>query len=103
MVASQDSSSCPSCREGMKDMGRDHAGLGLWVLFVLLTAAPLGGGENILVINLSEAQAFQMGKMTSMRVVQPDVGAKRLTLNFSISQDGREFSQHVHDYSDDTI
>ncbi len=38
-----------------------------------------------------------------MRVVQPDVGAKRLTLNFSVSQDGREFSQHVHDYSDDTI
>jgi mannose-6-phosphate isomerase-like protein (cupin superfamily) len=38
-----------------------------------------------------------------MRVVQPDIGAKRLTLNFSVSQDGREFSQHVHDYSDDTI
>ena len=24
-------------------------------------------------------------------------------MNFSVSQDGREFSQHVHDYSDDTI
>jgi mannose-6-phosphate isomerase-like protein (cupin superfamily) len=59
--------------------------------------------ERVRVIKLSEAQAFHMGKVTSMRVVQPDVGAKRLTLNFSISQDGREFSQHVHDYSDDTI
>jgi mannose-6-phosphate isomerase-like protein (cupin superfamily) len=74
-----------------------------WVVTGLaILALPLGA-EGVRVIKLSEAQAFHMGRVTSMRVVQPDVGAKRLTLNFSISQDGREFSQHVHDYSDDTI
>ena len=69
----------------------------------LLFLACLADAESIRVIKLSEGQAFHMGKVTSTRVVQPDVGAKRLTLNFSVSQDGREFSQHVHDYSDDTI
>ncbi len=65
--------------------------------------APAAHAQSVRVIKLSEGQAFHMGKVTSTRVVQPDVGAKRLTLNFSVSQDGREFSQHVHDYSDDTI
>jgi mannose-6-phosphate isomerase-like protein (cupin superfamily) len=68
-----------------------------------LALACLGRAENVRVIKLADAQAFHMGKVTSMRVVQPDVGARRLTLNYSVSQDGREFSQHVHDYSDDTI
>jgi mannose-6-phosphate isomerase-like protein (cupin superfamily) len=31
------------------------------------------------------------------------MGAKRTTLNYSVSQNGSEFSQHVHDQSDDTI
>jgi len=65
--------------------------------------ASAGKAQSVRVIKLSEGQAFHMGKVTSTRVVQPNVGAKRLTLNFSVSQDGREFSQHVHDYSDDTI
>lgn len=69
-------------------MGTGQVGRGLCVLFGLLTAAPWVQAENIRVIKLSEAQAFQMGKVTSRRVVQPDVGAKRLTLNFSVSQDG---------------
>ena len=68
-----------------------------------LAIASVGQAQSVRVIKLSEAQAFHMGKVTSMRVVQPSVGAKRLTLNFSVSQDGREFSQHVHDHSDDTI
>jgi mannose-6-phosphate isomerase-like protein (cupin superfamily) len=66
-------------------------------------AACLAQAQSVRVIKLSEGQAFHMGKVTSTRVVQPDIGAKRLTLNFSVSQDGREFSQHVHDHSDDTI
>ena len=73
-----------------------------WIALGFL-AAPWGQAQSVRVIKLSEAQAFHMGRVTSMRVVQPDVGAKRLTLNYSVSQDGREFSQHVHDYSDDTI
>jgi mannose-6-phosphate isomerase-like protein (cupin superfamily) len=44
-----------------------------------------------------------MGKVTSRRIVHPDIGAKLTTLNYSVSQDGAEFSQHVHDNSDDTI
>jgi quercetin dioxygenase-like cupin family protein len=44
-----------------------------------------------------------MGTVTSRRIVHPDIGAKRLTLNYSVSQAGSEFAQHVHDYSDDTI
>src|ERR1700691_5787296 len=76
---------------------------GVWIAFALFAMAPAAHAQSVRVIKLSEGQAFHMGKVTSTRVVQPDVGAKRLTLNFSVSQDGREFSQHVHDYSDDTI
>jgi mannose-6-phosphate isomerase-like protein (cupin superfamily) len=78
----------------------EHPGL---VIAVALVAAASAQAQSVRVIKLSEGQAFHMGKVTSTRVVQPNVGAKRLTLNFSVSQDGREFSQHVHDYSDDTI
>jgi mannose-6-phosphate isomerase-like protein (cupin superfamily) len=74
-----------------------------WMVLGLVAMTPLASAQNVRVIKLSEGQAFHMGKVTSTRVVQPGVGAKRLTLNFSVSQDGREFSQHVHDYSDDTI
>src|SRR5262245_39715600 len=44
-----------------------------------------------------------MGSVTSRRIIHPDVGAKNLTLNLSVSQAGAEFAQHVHDQSDDTI
>src|SRR5580658_620428 len=74
-----------------------------WIAAGFLAIAPVIYAQSVRVIKLSEGQAFHMGRVTSTRVVQPDVGAKRLTLNFSVSQDGREFSQHVHDYSDDTI
>ena len=59
--------------------------------------------SDIRVVRFSEGKPFHMGKVTSMRVVSPDNGAKALTLNLSVSQAGSEFSQHVHDYSDDTI
>ena len=54
-------------------------------------------------IRFAEGKPFQMGKVTSRSIVHPDIGAKRTTLNYSVSQDGSEFSQHVHDHSDDTI
>lgn len=81
----------------------DRPAIVVWIALGFLAMAPMGYAQNVRVIKLSDGQAFHMGKVNSTRVVQPDVGAKRLTLNFSVSQDGNEFSQHVHDYSDDTI
>jgi mannose-6-phosphate isomerase-like protein (cupin superfamily) len=59
--------------------------------------------QTVRVIRFSEGKPFQMGKVTSRRIVHPDMGAKNLTLNYSVSQDGSEFAQHVHDNSDDRI
>lgn len=74
-------------------------------LFPLVWIAALGvsHAQTVRVIRFAEGQPFQMGKVTSRRIVHPDLGAKRTTLNYSVSQDGSEFSQHVHDHSDDTI
>ena len=44
-----------------------------------------------------------MGKIVSKRIVHPEMGARQITLNYSPSVAGHEFSQHVHDTSDDTI
>ncbi len=64
--------------------------------------AGLQGGQ-IRVIRYSEGVPFTMGEVTSRRIVHPGLGAKKTTLNLSISKPGAEFAQHVHDYSDDTI
>src|SRR5688572_32980763 len=72
----------------------------LFALFALLTAAE---AQSVRVIRFAEGKPFQMGKVTSRRIVHPELGAKNLTLNYSVSQAGSEFSQHVHDQSDDTI
>jgi quercetin dioxygenase-like cupin family protein len=55
------------------------------------------------VIRFSEGKPFQMGDVTSMRIVHPGLGAEKTTLNYSVSKPGAEFAQHVHDSSDDTI
>jgi len=70
---------------------------------VLLAALGVSHAQTVRLIRFAEGQPFQMGKVTSRRIVHPDLGAKRTTLNYSVSQDGSEFSQHVHDHSDDTI
>jgi mannose-6-phosphate isomerase-like protein (cupin superfamily) len=70
---------------------------------VFLIALQAAHAQTIRVIRFAEGKPFQMGKVTSRRIVHPDIGAKRTTLNYSVSQDGSEFSQHVHDHSDDTI
>ncbi|HYO83761.1 MAG TPA: cupin domain-containing protein [Bryobacteraceae bacterium] len=59
--------------------------------------------ESVRVIKFSEGKPFKMGEVTSMRIVHPDLGAKKTTLNYSVSKPGAEFAQHVHDESDDTI
>lgn len=78
-------------------------GSALLCLVAILTAAPAQSADPVRVLRYEDGKPFQMGKVTSRRIVQPDIGAKRLTLNYSISQAGAEFSQHTHDGSDDTI
>ncbi|MBV8819310.1 MAG: cupin domain-containing protein [Acidobacteriaceae bacterium] len=58
---------------------------------------------SIRIIHLADATPFHMGKVTSVRIISPGTGAKQLTLNYSTSQPGDEFSQHTHDGSADTI
>ncbi len=60
-------------------------------------------GQPVRVLKFAEAPEFKMGKVTSRRIVHPEMGARKITLNFSASEAGNEFSQHVHDGSDDTI
>ena len=69
----------------------------------VFSAAPQALRGNIRVLKLSEAKAFQMGNVKSVRVVSPEIGARRLTLNYSVSEPSYEFPQHVHDGSDDTF
>jgi quercetin dioxygenase-like cupin family protein len=52
-------------------------------------------------LNLETGVRFAMGKVDSRRVVHPDMGARQLTLNYSLSQRGMEFPQHTHDESED--
>jgi quercetin dioxygenase-like cupin family protein len=62
-----------------------------------------GEGVSLRLIRFADAKPFHMGSVTSMRILSPDSGARRLTLNYSLSQTGAEFAQHVHDGSDDAI
>jgi quercetin dioxygenase-like cupin family protein len=73
------------------------------LLAVVATAGCLAEAQSVRVIRFSEGKPFQMGEVTSMRIVHPGMGAKKTTLNYSVSKPGAEFAQHVHDYSDDTI
>jgi quercetin dioxygenase-like cupin family protein len=68
-----------------------------------LAFVPPARCQSIRIVKFSEGKPFTMGKVTSRRIVHPDLGAKRLTLNYSASEAGSEFAQHVHDHSDDTI
>jgi quercetin dioxygenase-like cupin family protein len=71
-------------------------------LLLFLFVFPLAA-QNIRVVRFSESDPFHMGEVTSRRIIHPGIGAKKTTLNLSVSQPGAEFAQHVHDYSDDTI
>ena len=73
------------------------------IVFPLLFAQPSGNSPVIRVLKVTDGKLFQMGGVKAYRVVHPDMGAKKLTLNFATSEPGAEFSQHVHDYSDDTF
>jgi quercetin dioxygenase-like cupin family protein len=69
----------------------------------LLAALPAAHAQNIRVLHFEDSKPFVMGKVTSRRIVHPDLGARLTTLNYSASEPGAEFSQHTHDQSDDTI
>ena len=81
--------------------------LGCSVLGLVLFGRLLGveGGEvpAIRVFKITDGIPFTMGKVDSRRILHPEMGAKKLTLNYAVSQPGHEFPQHVHDYSDDTF
>jgi mannose-6-phosphate isomerase-like protein (cupin superfamily) len=75
----------------------------IFIAVACLAAVPVAQAQTVRVIRFAEGKPFVMGKVTSRRIVSPDMGAKLTTLNYSLSQSGSEFSQHVHDHSDDTI
>lgn len=72
-------------------------------LVILCWAGAALGAEPVRLIPFSASDPFRMGDVTSRRIVHPGLGAKKTTLNLSVSKPGAEFAQHVHDYSDDTI
>jgi quercetin dioxygenase-like cupin family protein len=71
-----------------------------------LAAASLAtpaAAQSVRVVRFEESAPFKMGSVTARRIIHPGLGAKRTTLNFSVSEPGAEFAQHVHDISTDTI
>jgi quercetin dioxygenase-like cupin family protein len=72
-------------------------------LLFLSGALLLADEPSIRVIRYADGVPFTMGEVTSRRIIHPGLGAKKTTLNLSVSKPGAEFAQHVHDYSDDTI
>lgn len=75
----------------------------LMMFSLVVIASLLAQSPSIRVLKLSDGVAFKMGKVDSRRILHPDMGAKRITLNWAVSEPGHEFPQHVHDYSDDTF
>jgi len=68
-----------------------------------LLGAESGKAPAIQVFKIADGVPFTMGKVDSRRILHSEMGAKKLTLNYAVSQPGHEFPQHVHDYSDDTF
>ena len=54
-------------------------------------------------LDLYAGRAFRMGKGSNWRIVHPEMGARRLTLNHGLHEPGQEFTQHLHDESEDMI
>ena len=56
---------------------------------------------EVRVLKLDDGRRFVMGKVDSRRLLHPEMGARLLTLNYSVFEPGVEFPQHVHPVSDD--
>lgn len=84
---------------------RQVLGCSFWALIVScsLQRAEAGKVPGIRLLKITDGVPFKMGKVNSRRILHPDMGARKLTLNYVVSQPGNEFPQHVHDYSDDTF
>ncbi len=54
-------------------------------------------------LDLYAGRAFRMGKGSNWRIAHPEMGARRLTLNHGLHEPGQEFTQHLHDESEDMI
>lgn len=54
-------------------------------------------------LNLESGTLFSMGKGKNWSVLNPDAGARRITLNHALHETGHEFPQHIHDQSIDII
>lgn len=59
------------------------------------------GVSALEILNLREGEPFRMGSGVNWRIIHPDMGAKHLTLNHAVHGPGHEFTQHVHDRSED--
>lgn len=73
------------------------------IIIPLLFASNIACAQAVKVLKFGEAAEFRMGRVISKRLVHPEMGARRITLNYSPTVAGHEFSQHSHDGSDDTI
>ncbi len=91
----------------MSNQNRLRQGLGCSLLGLVFSSSLLGAETGtvpgIQVFKVTDGVPFRMGKVDSRRILHPDMGARKLTLNYAVSQPGHEFPQHVHDYSDDTF
>lgn len=87
-----------------KKFGHEHVknltGLRLGTSIVWISS---GKGVLMRLLGLTSGQGFTMGKGQNWRVVHPDMGASRITLNYAVHDLGNEFVQHVHEGSDDII
>ncbi len=68
----------------------------------LLLCATLASAE-VRLIPFLDSKPFLMGRVFSSRIVHPGMGARRITLNLSVSNRGDEFAPHTHGESSDTI
>lgn len=75
----------------------------LFVVSLLLGATQIIHSQQVRVVRFSESEPFQMGSVTSRRILHSGNGARNTTLNLSVSKPGAEFAQHIHDESSDAI
>lgn len=59
--------------------------------------------QSARVLKFDEGREFRTGHAVPKRIVHPEMEARQITLDYSSMAVGQEFSQHVHDNSDDTV
>ena len=55
------------------------------------------------IVRLKEGVKFPMGDGDARRVIYPEMGAKRITLNYIVFGPGEEFPQHDHGEAEDVF